>query len=73
MQEDDLVCVVDTDKVCLHWVHHWVLRVFCCALFCLQVAQDIMSPVQGEITNFHVEEGATVEVRNIGDAILMWV
>ena len=42
-------------------------------IFCLQVAQDIMSPVQGEITNFHVEEGATVEVRNIGYAILMWV
>ena len=42
-------------------------------IFCLQVAQDIMSPVQGEIAVFHVQEGDTVEVRNIGDAIVMWV
>jgi len=32
-----------------------------------------MSPVQGAIAVFHVEEGDTVEVRNIGDAIVVWV
>merc|ERR1719331_2304075 len=52
VQEDDLVCVVDTDKV----------------------AQDIMSPVQGEITVFHVEEGATVEVGDklVDIALMDW-
>ena len=33
-------------------------------IFCLQVAQDIMSPVSGEIIRIHEEEGNTVEVRN---------
>ena len=33
-------------------------------MFCFQVAQDVMSPVQGEIIAIHFQEGDTVEVRN---------
>merc|ERR1719174_1343806 len=71
VQEDDLVCVVDTDKVAQDImcpvqgeiaVFHVQEDDLVCVVDTDKVAQDIMSPVQGEITVFHVEEGATVEV-----------
>ena len=71
MQEDDLLCVVDTDKVCLNWVHHWVLRVFCCAFFVFRLRKTLCVQFKEKLSRSILKRGILLRLEIIGDAIVM--
>ena len=72
VHEDDLLCVVDTDKVCLNWVHHWVLRVFC-AFFVFRLRKTLCVQFKEKLSLSILKRAILLRLEIIGDTIVMWV